>query len=466
MATPGSGPAPSGGPWQAALPWGAAAVGFAFALAAFYPGYMSWDSAYQWWQARHGQFDSVHPPLMAMLWQLTGAVLPGPGGLFVLQQALLWGAYACIATALPWGGWRRASLVLAFGLWPPLLGLSAHLWKDLWTLCGFAWAAGLLLHDLRRPARRRRAAALAALAAACAFRANAITGALPFLVWFAWREAALAPRRAGPGRVAAGAVVLTLAVVLLSQLPGLDPRVRRVDSVWSVVTLWDAAGVSLREGRLVYPAPLADPGLRLEELRAAFREDTNTTVFETGKLRHSFDRPYDPAERAALRRLAWSLPMRYPASYFRHRLRLAELLYGLDRQALPDYLVFSPGLHAYGDNPALSLRRSALNGWLQPKLQALVDSPLFAGWIYLSASAAVAVAAFRREAPPVRRAAGAFAASALCYALPLALVSGSAEFRYLAWPLFASGLACVLALTGAPRPGGGSSPPGRARTMP
>lgn len=455
MALPDSGPVSSGGAWDVRLPWAAAVLGFAFALAAFYPGYMSWDSAYQWWQARHGRFDSVHPPLMAMLWQLTGTVLPGPGGLFALQQALLWGAYACIATALPWRGWQRALLVLALGLWPPLLGLSAHLWKDLWTLCGFAWAAGLLLHELHRPARARRVAVFVAVAAACAFRANAITGALPFLAWLAWREAALAPRRTGPAGVAAGALALTVVVALLSQLPGLDPRVRRVDSVWSVVTLWDAAGVSLREGRLVYPALLADPGLRLEELRASFREDTNTTVFETGKLRHSFDRPYAPAERAALHRLAWTLPTRYPGSYFRHRLRLAALLYGFDQPALPDYLVFSPGLHAYGDNPAVSPRRTALNAWLQPALQALVDTPLFAAWIYLAAAVAVAVAGFRRDAPPLRRAAGALAASALCYALPLALVSGSAEFRYLAWPLFASGLACVLALAGS----AGRAPP-------
>lgn len=446
MATPDHAPAPSGGPWQAALPWIAAALGFALALAAFYPGYMSWDSAYQWWQARHGQFDTVHPPLMAMLWQLTGTVLPGPGGLFVLQQALLWGAYACLAMALPWSGWQRALLVWAFGFWPPVLGLSAHLWKDVWTLSAFAWAAALLLHDLRQPSRVRRMLVLLAVAAACAFRANAISGALPLLAWLAWREASLARGRPGVAVVVAGTVALALAVALLSQLPSLDPRVRRVDSVWSVVTLWDAAGVSLREGRLVFPGPLADPGLRLEELRAAFREDTNTTVFETGKLRHSFDRDYDPAERAALHRLAWTLPTRYPSSYFRHRLRLAELLYGLDPRALPDYLVFSPGHHAYGDNPPVTPRPSHLNAWLQPRLGAMVDGPLFAGWVYLLVALAVMVVAFRGEAPPVRRAAGVLAASALTYALPLALASGSAEFRYLAWPLFASCAALVLAL--------------------
>ena len=27
----------------------------------FFPGFMSWDSAYQWWQVRHGAFDPAHP---------------------------------------------------------------------------------------------------------------------------------------------------------------------------------------------------------------------------------------------------------------------------------------------------------------------------------------------------------------------------------------------------------------------
>ena len=69
-------------------PWLAALAGWALVLWVFWPGYMSWDSAYQWWQARHDQFDSVHPPLLAMIWQLTDRVVEGPGGMFALQCAL------------------------------------------------------------------------------------------------------------------------------------------------------------------------------------------------------------------------------------------------------------------------------------------------------------------------------------------------------------------------------------------
>ena len=68
-------------------PWAAALLGLAVSLWVFWPGYMSWDSAFQWWQSRHDTFDSVHPPLMAMIWQLSDRVVPGPGGMFALQAA-------------------------------------------------------------------------------------------------------------------------------------------------------------------------------------------------------------------------------------------------------------------------------------------------------------------------------------------------------------------------------------------
>ena len=432
------------------VPGLAALAGLAFVLFVFWPGYMSWDSAYQWWQARHDQFDSVHPPLLAMIWQVADRFVEGPGGMVALQGALLWSALALFAAALPVRPLWRALIVLGIGLWPPLLGLQPHVWKDLWTLAGFAWALALLAQDLRAPHRGWLAGAVLALVFACAFRHNAITGALPLLGWISWR--ALSSRPAGARRRLAGVALtaaLAVIVVLLASLPARDARVRHTESIWSVVTLWDAAAVSLAEDRLVYPPELVDPALTLDELRGKFTDYSNTTVFETGKLRHSFDGPYTPAQRAALRQLAGALPTEHTAAYAAHRWRLAQLLYGWDRAGLPDGLVLMPGLHAYSDNPPLAVERSALHERVLAGLQKLIDTPLFAGWIYLALCLGLIIAAIR---PGARQAAGAqtlaatVAASALLYALPLALVSGSAEFRYLAWPVLATLAALALSL--------------------
>jgi len=425
-------------------PWLAAAIGLGLALLVFWPGYMSWDSAYQWWQARNDQFDSVHPPLMAMIWQLSDRVVEGPGGMFALQAALLWSALAMFAAALPVRPAWRVGIVLGLGCWPPLFGLVPHVWKDLWTLAGFAWALALLAHDLRRPHRGWRAGALLAIAFACAFRHNAITGALPLLAWIAWRELSLRTgASASASRRAAASVLVGVALVVpvwaLALLPSLDARVRHTEKVWSVVTLWDAAAVSLAEDRLVYPPELVDPSLTLDELRGKFVDYSNTSVFELGKLRHSFDGPYTPAQREALDGLAWSLPTEHPRAYFGHRWRLGLLLFGWDREALPDGLVFMPGLHPFNDNPPVAPQASGLHARTQAGLWKLVDTPLFAGWIYLLACLAVVAVAFTRfRRSDVIGLAGAVAASSLAYALPLTLASGSAEFRYLAWPVLAT----------------------------
>ena len=424
-------------------PWLAALLGLSVALGVFWPGYMSWDSAYQWWQARHDAFDSVHPPLMAMVWQLSDRVVEGPGGMFALQAVGLWSALAMFAAALPMRPALRFAVVLGLGFWPPLFALLPHVWKDLWTLAGFAWALALLAHDLRAPHRGWRFGALLALAFACAFRHNAITGALPLLAWIGWRELTLRrPKAPWPGQalrsVLIGAV-LAVPVWVLAALPSLDARVKHTEKVWSVVTLWDAAAVSLAEGALVYPPELVDPTLTLDELRGKFVDYSNTSVYETGKLRHSFDGPYTPAQREALDALAWSLPRDHAPAYFAHRWRLAQLLLGWDRAALPDGLVLMPGRHAYDDNPPVAPQSAALHARVLAALQAMVDTPLFAGWIYLLVCVGVMLAGARRMArhPPAGLAA-AVAASSLAYALPLALASGSAEFRYLAWPVLAT----------------------------
>ncbi len=445
-------------------PWLAALLGLGVALAVFWPGYMSWDSAYQWWQARQDRFDSVHPPLMAMIWQLSDRGVAGPGGMFALQAALLWSALAMFAAALPVRPAWRFAIVLALGFWPPLFALLPHVWKDLWTLAGFAWALALLAQDLRAPHRGWRIGALLALAFACAFRHNAITGALPLLAWIGWRELALArtEKASGPRR-GAGAMLIGLALALpvwaLATLPSLDARVQHTERVWSVVTLWDAAAVSLAEGALVYPPELMDPTLTLDELRGKFVDYSNTSVYETGKLRHSFDGPYTPAQRDALDALAWSLPRDHAPAYFAHRWRLTQLLLGWDRAALPDGLVLMPGLHQYQDNPPVPAQSSRLHARMQAGLWALVDTPLFAGWLYLLACvgvAAYAVARFRRH--NAIGLAGVIAASSLAYALPLTLASGSAEFRYLAWPVLATLASLILLAATHPRVGGPSGP--------
>ncbi len=427
-------------------PWLAGALGLGLSIWLLQPGFMSWDSAEQWRQARLGQYDDVFPPLMAMLWRQVDRLVEGPLGMFLLQALLYWFALAGICSRLPWPESARASLVLLLGLWPPLFGLLGHIWKDVWVMALFALAVGALRVEQEWPAARWRAAALLALLLACAFRHNAITGAVPLLALWAWRTL-----RAGglhPGRAAWRVAGLTVASCILvhlgSGLPARHPSVRRVSAIWSAVALWDMAAVSIREGRLAFPPGFAEPALTLDELQGYFRDYSNTTIFQTGHLRLSFHRPYEPADAERLFAAWLRLPRDHGPAWVQHRLRLCALLFGWDRPGLPDFQVFQFVRHELEGNPPLHARPSAAQRYVVGGLLSLADTPLFAGWMYLLLALATALWAGFRRGRPEAALGGAVALSALSYALPLALASGSAEFRYLAWPVLAALLAPLL----------------------
>lgn len=431
--------------WPAAAPWLAAALGLALTLLAFWPGYLSWDSAYQWWQARGGALDPTHPPVMVRVWRLSRMLLPDPGGMLLLQATLWWGALAWFAGALGGGAGRRIATVLVVGLWPPLLALLPHLWKDVWMMALFLLAVAALAQDLHAPSRRWRLLALLALALACAFRFNALSGALPLLAWIAWREL--------PGRrlAATGATLAMVALLQLSSAAVNDVPGGRDTPVWPSVAMWDIAAVSIAEDRLLFPSDWVDPTLTVADLRRDFQPYVNVPSFHSGQLRLNYYYDYTPAQFAQLREAWLSLPLQHTRAYAAHRAGVSAYLAGMRQQAQPDSLVLQPGVVAYKDNPALARNAGWLNASLQGVLDRLVDAPVFAAWPYLLAGLAVLGLALWRRDPDGRRAlAATVSASSLLLALPLGVLAPSSDFRYLGWCVLAALLA--LALACAPKP--------------
>lgn len=435
-----------------AAPWLAAALGLGLVLAAFWPGYLSWDSAWQWWQARHGELDPGHPPVMVRVWQAVRLVLPDPGGMLLVQLLAWWAAVAGFAHALGGGAWRRVLCVWLLGAWPPLLALQAHLWKDVWMMALFAGAVACLAAELRAPRRAWRLAALALLVAGCAFRHNALPAALPLLAWVAWREW---PRRRL--RVGLATVALALGLHLAAGLANLAPGARATP-VWPVIAMWDIAAVSIAEDRVLFPPDWVEPGLTVQDMRRDFSPYVNVPSFESGQLRLNFYYDYTPAQYAELRRVWLSLPLDHPRAYFGHRAEVSAYLLGLRQAAQPDFQVLQPAIVPLRDNPVVTPPSGVLHRALQPRLDALVDTPVFAGWLYLGLACGVLVFTTLRRRGPRDGLAAAIAASGLLLALPLLLLAPSADFRYLAWTIAASLVALLLCLAS---PVGGSVPTGR-----
>ena len=421
-----------------AAPWLAALAGLGFVLLAFWPGYLSWDSAYQWWQARSGGIDATHPPVMVRFWQLSRAVLPDPGGMLLLPLLVWWSALALFADALGGSTTRRVATVLLIGLWPPLLALQPHLWKDVWMTALFALAVACLAQDVREKHRGWRVAALVALLFACAFRFNALPAALPLLAWIAVREWPVRKGWALAGTLWL-AVGLHLGASALNFVPGGHDK-----PVWPSVAMWDIAAVSIETNTLLFPPDWVTPDLTVADLYRDFQPQVNVPSFHSGQLKLNYYYDYTPEQFAQLRAAWLALPVDHPAAYARHRARVSAYLFGLRQGEHPDSLVLHPGVVAYQDNPAVARNDGPLNRWLQPVLDGLVDTPLFAPWIYLLAAAVLLALSLPRFRNAHQGLAGCVAASSLLLALPLVLLSPSSDFRYVAWCVLAALLAAVL----------------------
>jgi hypothetical protein len=423
--------------------WLLCACGFALTIAAFWPGYMSFDSAYQWWQARHGDYTNIHPPAMTLLWALTDRLWPGPGLLFALFALGYWTTLGLVSQASRWSTTQRIAIVTVAGCWPPLLALLAHVWKDVAAMVLFGLAVSIIA--LLRQRRHRGAELLCALAllAACAMRHNAISALPPLLLCVLWPMV-----HGGVSRRLLKAVALalvgTLLFAALARLPERLPNVVRHDA-WPAVAAWDVAAVSVREQRLLVPADLLFPGDPMPRLVAHYTPATNVPTLVGGGVRSTFLFPYTDAQTRALRDLWLSLPFRHTRAYLAHRAAVAARLFGWHKDDETRALTLMPGEVAYRDNPPVAARMDSFNRVLQTCLGRLVDTPLFSGWIYLLMAPVLIVLALKRRDARGGLAAATVASGAL-YALPLLVIAGSAEFRYLSWLVMAVVLAMMLLL--------------------
>ena len=123
---------------EGALPWLIALAGFALDVAAFWPGQMSFDSAYAWWQARGGETTNIAPPMLIFVWRACDALLEGPGLVFALHLALFWSGLALLVDDCALIGWIANRIdgamdvsdenieTLRERIPAPLLGVLAH----------------------------------------------------------------------------------------------------------------------------------------------------------------------------------------------------------------------------------------------------------------------------------------------------------------------------------------------------
>ena len=273
---------------------------------------------------------------------------------------------------------------------------------------------------------------------------------IALMLWLAWPRAASIPRDA-PIRfppVAQRTGAITIAICLAMAIaPPLIARATHAHAghAWTIGVVWDLAGMSVRENRVLIPQNMVIGTLSIEDLRHGYVPYAAPALFDLGKIRLSFEDNFSAADLSALRSAWLHAIWNYPGAYLQHRLAYARYQFlGYPRDAIRD-LTFSPMRLQLAQIPMQLPPVDTNSPWLR-MLEWLRPSPLFAGALYVAFAFIAAWIGWRRRLGRDPLPVFALSASALANALPLAIIGPSAEFRYMIWSVLASLLALALAL--------------------
>lgn len=412
------------------------------------PGYLSFDSALMYWQARHDTYFDIGGPLLPWLWHQLLRIDTGTDAIRLCLMGLLaTGLGACVWT------WRaklsRAGLLIAMGFAPlcPLLWMIwPHVWTDLLLAGLLLWLTACVSTTRAQDARASRVVVALLLAVAICLTRHNGWFALPPLLWllagtWSWSR--------GFARRAIVTAIVMLAVIASAAAWRATSAISRLDT-WAVTLMWDLQAVSVAtlpdDARPLIPASLTDPRLRVGELRAAFHPASATRLYAatTSGIANPTVAPLDDPQRRDL--IAAWLRVLPSSAYWRHRVRVMAALWGPHRAPELRALAESPGITPYGDNPVLAEPAARGHGAFRTLIDRGTEWGLFAPGLHAALALVVLLARWRRLDGEARLTILALIASAACYALPLFVIAPSAETRYLLWPVLALWCAMLRAL--------------------
>jgi hypothetical protein len=439
----------------------AGSLALVFSVGLYFPGYLSFDSAFQFWQARTGHFSNQSPVVMTALWQAVNALWPSPAAMLTLHFLAYWTGLVLLALQFWDRNLPRVAFILGIGFLPPAFVIMGHLWTDASLIAAMTLAFGLTVTGLveRRPFALALAAPLILYSGAV--RHNSLLALIPLaMLWAQAVFEALPARRGAPSVIRRRFSVAAIAVLAVAASFGfgrtLDLALARERvSTWALVAGWDLAAISVRTGTMVVPAFARTPGLTLDQLRQQYTPLTNVPVFIGDEhVRYGMDGEVYSDEELRRLRAAWLATIAaHPWSYAAHRADVTAKLFGRYDGDL-EGLFFSPTVVPYRDNPPAEAALWNLRDRYAELVRATRGWLIFMPALYLAIAAGVSLWAWPRKDSLTGRIALAAAGSGLLLVLPLTIAAPSAELRYSGW-LFVSSIiglaACGARITRAGR---------------
>lgn len=416
---------------------------FAIALFALYPGFYTFDSAYQLYQARTGEYHSLQPPTMALAWSGLLAVGLPAGALLVVHLGALCAGAALLGLSIsrPWG--VIAPLVL---LWPPFLALFGHLLIDVSLAAALLLATGWIAWTRATGRAALGWWAAIPLAYAVGVRHNALFAVPPLLF--------LLPAAKSPfprSLLANVAIAVGLTLAAFGTWTVVSGMVARPVPAWSSTAIWDLSAASVASGEMLLPPAVHGPGLTVEELRPLVNSHASLTILtgtRSGINAGLLEPPLPEAARRELM-LRWlELPFTHGGAWLRHRLAVSWSLFGVRRAGEPEGQFIEPLVTPFRDNPPIRKNETAANDLLLHAVQAMRYTPWCAPIAYLALSMVALGIALRPRFSGDRLLVVSVVLGTWLFALPLVVLVPAADWRYALWPVVSSVAALLLALGG------------------
>ena len=404
-----------------------ALTGILVSFLAFYPGWMSNDSAAQYAQAIIGQYNDWHPVLMAWWWRQLDHIYSGPALLLLQSILLYWGAFYYFAKSHEYRSLLAAWMLVAVGFLPSLLLPVGQIWKDVVFATTMMFVFALLRHYNARasvPGWGARLMMAALIVLAVGSKINGAV-ALPFLFgyWLHVESPAMPIKKK------------TIYSLLLSAAAFLAPNLlvdkSKVSTAhgFQYTQLHDLLGISVRTGQILLPDYVVErTKLTPETAKVYYSPNSNNWLYfaVAGPLTTQNANELQDLDRR------WHSALRkYPLVYLQHRVGVLAAVLRLGETA-PAWVVVmdpshlsNPPLYSFHDNEiSRLLKRSVSNlRWL------------YLPWVYLLVIVASAVVAIWR-----RNEGGMFAlmlcGTALAFVAPHLLVAPADDYRYLYFSYF------------------------------
>lgn len=406
---------------------------FLISFYAFTPGTMSPDSWTQWHEAQHQDYWDAHPPIMAWWWGFmarhSGA---GIQSLLFFHLALFWAGIHILGKELAFPRTVSLWVFLPVVLWfiPPVMGMTATLWKDTGMTCSWFLAGMLLIRCSNR--QERLSPWMACLVwllifYGAAVRHNALT-ALPLVcVCFAWLLPVYPHKRRGR--------TILIAIALCASFIATERAFEKAIGTHrghfeQYVMLNDIAYMSQSLHQPLYPDYLLkQSGLDFDAFNARYPAPL--------RFHYSPDNPLwtdNPDQIAAFNQAYIAMVLHYPNDYLAHRWQVFSHFLGWNRNHVIYSYVIAPGN-----------KGRLLNGWTMHYLNAYVNSNWNKVYIWIGASVLLFIISLCRFLPlVVRQQIGWLNASALMYTLPYFFFVHSDDFRYIYWGMMATACSALI----------------------